>query len=84
MVGGEIEGLDFGWLEEGPSWTMAAHGKSAYSVTAFRSSTGDRVAALIPLDYVTAAALSGQWGSLRSCRPRSTRSAWPLRTIWSA
>ena len=60
-VGGELENLDFGWLPEGASWTMASHGKITYSVTAFRSPSGDRVAALIPFDDVTASDLSSNW-----------------------
>jgi HAMP domain-containing protein len=61
VVGGDLEDLDFGWLPEGTSWTMARRGETAYSVTAYRSPSGDRVAALIPLDSVTAADLSSQW-----------------------
>ena len=60
-VGGEFEGLDFGWLAEGTSWTMASQGETTYSVTAFRSPSGDRVAALIPFDDVTAVDLSSRW-----------------------
>jgi HAMP domain-containing protein len=60
-VGGGLEGLDFGWLSEGASWTMASQGESAYSVTAFRSPTGDRIVALVPFDHVTGADLSSQW-----------------------
>jgi HAMP domain-containing protein len=60
-VGGEFEDLDFGWLAEGTSWTMASQGETTYSVTAFRSPSGDRVAALIPFDDVTAVDLSSRW-----------------------
>jgi HAMP domain-containing protein len=60
-VGGELENLDFGWLSEGASWTMALQGETAYSVTAFRSPSGDRVAALVPFDDVTATDLSSKW-----------------------
>jgi HAMP domain-containing protein len=61
VVGGELDPLDFGWLSEGPSWTMARQGETTYSVTAYSSPSGDRVAALIPFDDVTAADLSSQW-----------------------
>ncbi len=61
VVGGDLEGLDFGWLAEGPSWKLARLGETTYSVTAYRSPSGDRVAALIPFDDVTATDLSSQW-----------------------
>jgi len=60
-MGGEFESLDFGWLPEGASWKLARRGETTYSVTAFRSPSGDRVAALIPFDDVTASDLSSQW-----------------------
>jgi HAMP domain-containing protein len=60
-VGGEFENLDFEWLAVGTSWTMARHGTTTYSVTAFRSPSGDRVAALIPFDEITASDLSSKW-----------------------
>jgi HAMP domain-containing protein len=40
---------------------MALHGKTTYSVMAFRSPSGDRVVALIPFDEVTASDLSSKW-----------------------
>jgi len=61
VIGEELGDLDFGWLAEGSSWTMARRGETAYSVMAHRAPTGDRVAALIPFDSVTAADLSSQW-----------------------
>jgi len=60
-LGGDLETLDFKWLPEGSSWKMARWGETAYSVTSFRSPSGDRVAALIPFDDVTASDLSSQW-----------------------
>jgi len=60
-LGGEIESLDFEWLPVGSTWKMARWGEDTYSVMAFRSPAGDRVAALIPFDDVTASDLSAQW-----------------------
>jgi HAMP domain-containing protein len=40
---------------------MASQGETTYSVTAYRSPSGDRVAALIPFDDVTASDLSSRW-----------------------
>ena len=61
VVGENLEDLDFGWLAEGSSWTTTRRGETSYSVMAHRAPTGDRVAALIPFDSVTAADLSSQW-----------------------
>jgi len=60
-LGGEIDSLDFEWLPVGSTWKMARWGEDTYSVTAYRSPSGDRVAALIPFDDVTASDLSSQW-----------------------
>jgi len=60
-IGGELESLDFEWLSEGSSWKMARWANTTFSVTAFRSPSGDRVAALIPFDDVTALDMSSQW-----------------------
>jgi HAMP domain-containing protein len=60
-VGGDLENLDFEWLPEGSSWAMAIQGETTYSVTAFRSPSGDRVAALIPFDDLTASDLNSKW-----------------------
>ena len=61
VVGGDLESVDFEWLAEGRSWTTVRYGGTVYSVTAFRSPTGDRVAALIPFDQTTATDLSSEW-----------------------
>jgi len=61
VVGGDLGSVDFGWLSEGTSWTTVRHGATVYSVTAYRSPAGDRVAALIPFDETTGADLSSQW-----------------------
>jgi len=61
LVNGDLETIDLGWLPEGASWTMARRGETTYSVTAFRSPSGGRVAALIPFDDLTASDLSSQW-----------------------
>lgn len=60
-VGGEVGDIDFGWLPEGPSSIMAMHDGKAYSITARRAPSGDRVVALLPFDAGTGADLSSQW-----------------------
>jgi HAMP domain-containing protein len=58
---GEIESIDFEWLQVGSTWQMARWGETTYSLMAYRSQAGDRVVALIPFDDVTASDLSAQW-----------------------
>jgi len=52
---------DMNWLPEGTSRFTALGGNSVFAVTAARSSAGDRVVALIPMDEVAAADISAHW-----------------------
>ncbi len=60
-VGPDLEELDFDWLPEGGSRSVARSGGTVYSLTSHRAPSGDRVVALIPFNESTGLDLSAQW-----------------------
>jgi len=57
-LGGGSELPEIGWVEDDPRSIVVLHGDEIYSVVAALSPSGDRVAALIPLDDEAALAIS--------------------------